>query len=678
MKKKSRKAILVFIAAVMAFGFQAMPINNQFGAGNSVYADTMLINSKVIGSASAVQGDQNVVVTIEVENRENGNFTFDSATLGLSTTKDVTISGGSTGTITLTKGQKATISFYLNVGRFAVSGSRSMSLTLRNDGSTVHEAGSLGRFTIYDKVGDPNNGSGSYAAVLDITHYTNPEGGFDSGQDNTLILDIINNGNTIIKNAELSLTMPDGLSLNNASNSMAMGYLSTGSRKEVSFPIAVDDDAESKNYAITAELTGLSFNNTAVTLKKTFYVPVNGSGTSIKNAEITNISAPSQVYGEEEFTLSFDVANQNSADLKNVKVNVDVPEGLLNKSRNTFIESSIPAGSSKNYSVTLFAADGAKEKAYSIKMSLSSSASTEDTNSVTQYASVYVSGVAGAKTPQLMVDSYSYGGTYVQAGDVFLLDLGLYNTSGTHTISNIKVTVSSEDGVIIPVNSSNSFYIDKLGKKERTGEALYLSVKPDAEQKTTPLTIDMSYEDGSGNAFTSKDIISIPVMQETKLEVDDIIAPPELYAGMQSGVSVQFYNTGKTTLNNLRVTAEGDFDTPESTSYFVGNMESGKSDTYDFGFIPRKGGALEGKIIFSYEDASGEVQILERPFSFQVMDEMPAFDEGMPMDEGDAAAGGSKTLWVVLGILALLTGGGVFAWKKIRKKKLNREMEIDD
>ncbi|HYE69644.1 MAG TPA: hypothetical protein VEA58_13585 [Anaerovoracaceae bacterium] len=678
MNSKRRKAILVFMAAVMALGFQAMPIYDHFGSGNVVYGDTMLINSKVVGSASAMQGDQNVVVTIEVENRENGNFTFDSATLELSTTKDVTISGGSTGTITLTKGQKASISFYLNVSRFAVSGSRTMSLILRNDGSTVHEGGSLGRFTIYDKIADPSGGAGTYTAVLDITHYTNPEGGFDSGQDNTLILDIINNGNTVIKNAELTLTMPDGLSLNNASNSMAMGYISTGSRKEVSFPIAVDDDAESKNYAIAVELTGLSFNNSAVSLKKTFYVPVNGSGTSIKNAEITNISTPSQVYGEEEFTLSFDVENRNSADLKNVRVNVDIPEGLLNKSRSTFIEASIPAGSSKNYSVTLFAADGAKEKAYSMKISLSSSASTEDPNTVTQYASVYVSGVAGAKTPQLMVDNYSYGGTHVQAGDEFLLELGLYNTSGTHTISNIKVTVSSEDGVIIPVNSSNSFYIDKLGKKERTGEALYLSVKPDAEQKTTPLTIEMSYEDGSGNAFTSKDIISIPVMQETKLEVDDIIAPPELYAGMQSGVSVQFYNTGKTTLNNLRVTAEGDFDTPESTSYFVGNMESGKSDTYDFGFIPRKGGNLEGKIIFSYEDASGDVQILERPFSFQVMDEMPVFDEGMPMDKGDGAAGGSKILWIVLGILALLTGGGIFAWKKIRKKKRNQEMEIDD
>jgi uncharacterized membrane protein len=678
MNSKSRKAFLVFIAVVMALGVQVLPVGFGSGQGNPVYGGTMWINSKVIGSASAVQGDQNIVVTIEVENKENGNFTFDSATLGLSTTKDVTISGGSTGTITLTKGQKATISFYLTVGRFAVSGSRTMSLILRNAGTTVHENGSIGRFTIYDKVADPNNGTGTYAAVLDITHYTNPEGGFDAGQDNTLILDIINNGNTIIKNAELSLTMPDGLSMNNASNSLAMGYISTGSRKEVSFPIAVNADAQSKNYAITAELTGLSFNNSAVSLKKTFYIPVNGSGTSIKSAEIANISVPGQVSGEEEFILSFDVKNENSAALKNVKINVDVPEGLLNKTKSTFIEASIPAGSSKTYSVTLFAADGAKEKTYSMKISLSSSAQTESTDAVTQYASVYVSGVAGAKTPQLMVDSYSYGGTFVQAGDEFLLELSLYNTSSSHTISNIKVTVNAADGEIIPVNSSNSFYIDKLGKKERINQVLYLSVKPGAEQKTTPLNVKMSYEDGAGNPFTSEDIISIPVMQDTRLEVDDIIAPPELYAGMQTGVSVQFYNTGKTILNNLRITAEGDFDTPESTSYFVGNMEGGKSDSYDFSFIPRKGGTMEGKIIFSYEDASGNVQLLERPFSFQVMGEMPVFDEGMMPEDIANGGGGSKAPWIILGVLALLTGGGVFAWRKIRKKKMNREMEIDE
>lgn len=675
MSSKRRKAVLIFLAVIMSLGIQAVP-GSYFGTGSEVYG-AAYVKSSLVGTASAVQGDQDVAVNIEILNKDSANFTFDTATLELEYPNNVIISGGSTGTVTLEKGEKTNITFYFDVGRFANTGGRYMGLTLRNDGVAVHENQSIGMFRIYQKLGTPENGSGNYVAALEISHFIQPEGGFSSGQNNTLMIEVQNFGNTVVKNAEIALTLPEGLSIYNASNSASLGSISEGSSREVSFPISVSDDAESKTYAITAKLTGLNYTNGAVSSEKTFYIPVNGSGVSVKNAEITNISVPSDVGGGDAFTLSFTVENNNSADLKNVKVDVEIPDGLLNKSRNTFIESSIPAGSSKDYSVTLFAADGGKDKTYTLKISLSSAGSTEGTSAVTQYASVYVGGAGSEKTPQLMVDSYSYGGTFVQAGDEFLLELELLNTSGSRGISNIKVTISSEDGAIIPADNSNSFYIEKLGKKERISKALMLSVKPAAEQKTTPLTVDMSYEDGSGNAFTSKDIISIPVMQETRLEVDDVIAPPELYAGMQSGVSVQFYNMGKTTLNNLRVTAEGDFDTPESTSYFVGNMESGKSDTYDFSFIPRKGGTMEGKIIFTYEDAAGDQQILERPFSFEIQAEMPVFDEGMPPEDA-AAKGGGKALWITLGALVVLAVAGAFVWRKIRKKKLHREMEIDE
>ncbi len=673
MKSKRRKALLVFLAAALALGGQAMPGVSLFGVGNQVYAAS--IDASLVGNRSATQGDENVEVTVKVEST-SGDITFNSAVLKLDSSDNISVSGGSTGEVTLNGGNSINITFYVTVGRFADTGSRDASIILKNASGTNIFEQPLGIFRIYEKVATPKGGTGSYVASLDFFHSISPDGGFSSGTDNMLKIGLKNVGNTIVKNAVLSLTLPDGLSIYNSSNSANLGYISSGSSREVSFPITVDDSAESKNYAITAKLTGLNYTNEAVSTEKTFYIPVNGSGTSVKNAEITNISIPDQVSGEDEFTLSFDVLNRNSAALKNVKINVEVPDGLLNKTRSAFVETSIPGGSSKNYSVRMFAADGAKEKVYTIKLTLSSSASKDDNAAVTQYASVYVSGGSGEKTPQLMVDNYSYGGTFVQAGDQFLLELGLYNTSGSHAVSNIKITISSEDGSIIPVNSSNSFFIDRLGKRERTKQVMFLSVKPNAEQKTTPLSVDMSYEDGSGNAFTSKDIISIPVMQETRLEVDDIIAPPELYAGMQSGMSVQFYNMGKTILNNLRITAEGDFDTPESTSYFVGNMESGKSDTYDFSFIPRNGGTMEGKIIFTYEDASGDVQILERPFSFEVMADMPVFDEGFPPEE--KAAGGSKKAYIVLGILILLTAGGVFLWRRIRKKKLHREMEIDE
>ena len=679
MKSKNRKALFILLIAIMALGIQSMPVATYFGIQNEAYGDddnNIRAKSTLDGSPTAVQGEDDVSIIINVENTGTGDFVFDDAVLEMDPADNIVISGGTSGKVTLKKGDITTLAFTVSVGKNASTGSRDMTLTLKHDDKVVHTNQSM-IFRIYTKTSSPNNGSGSYVAALDISHTISPESGFASGQDNSLKLTIKNIGNTIVKNAVLTLTLPDGLSIYNASNKSNLGYINTGSARNVSFPISVDDSATSKNYEITATITGLDYTNDSVSVEQVLYVAVAGSGASVGNLEVTNIGVPEQVSGQDPFSLTFDVKNQSSAAVKNVKISVEVPEGLLNQTRSTFVASSIAAGESKNYSVKIFADDSAKEKAYTLKISLSSSTlSDSDSDTITEYASVYVSGSSGEKTPQLMVDNYNYGGTFVQAGDEFLLELGLLNTSGSRTITNIKVTVNSEDGSIIPVNSSNSFFIEKLGKRQRTDQALMLSVKPTAEQKTTPLTIDMSYEDGAGNPFTSKDTISIPVMQETRLDVDDIIAPPELYASMQTGISVQFYNMGKTALNNLRVSAEGDFDTPESTSYFVGNMESGKSDTYDFSFIPRKAGPMEGKIIFTYEDASGDEQILERPFSFEVMDAMPV-DEGMPPEEMDGG-GKSKLPWIIGGAVVWAAGIGVFVWRKIRKKKINREMEIDE
>ncbi|WP_419822158.1 COG1361 S-layer family protein [Anoxybacterium hadale] len=676
MNSKKRKATISVIVVAVALMIQAMPLGG-LGTGIFVYGDNPFIKSKLAQSASVSQGDENALVAILVENTGKDSVTFSSAELTLSKTKEITISGGTTGTITLSSGESTSISFYVTVGKDADIGDRTMNLKLKNNSELVHENANLGRLSVYELVKRTDEEASSYANIVDITQSIKPEGGFVSGQDNVFTVEVVNYGNSRIKNAEVVLTLPEGLSLNNASSSVSLGYLSYKQRKSAAFPIIVEENAASKNYPITVKLKGQDQSNKDVSIEKTYYIAVSGTGASLRDADIVNINIPSQVSGQDEFVMSFDVVNKSRSAIKDVKIDVEVPEGLLNKTRASFVESSIPAGGSKNYSVTMFADAAAKEKAYTIKISLSSSVSTEKTPTITQYASIYVSVSSDSKTPQLMVDDYSYGGTFVQAGDQFLLNLGLFNTSASHKITNIKVTVSTEDGSIIPVNSSNSFYIDSLGKKERTGHSLLLSVKPGAEQKTTPLTVDMSYEDGAGNALTSKDVISIPVMQETRLEVDDVIAPPELYTGMQSGLSVQFYNMGKTTLNNLRVSAEGNFDTPESTSYFVGNMESGKSDSYDFTFIPREEGAMEGKIIFTYEDAAGDEQVLERPFSFNIMGEMPAWEEETPPE--DNGAKGGKLPWIIgAAAVSVLTGGGIFIWKRRKRKKLNREMEIDE
>jgi hypothetical protein len=204
-----------------------------------------------------------------------------------------------------------------------------------------------------------------------------------------------------------------------------------------------------------------------------------------------------------------------------------------------------------------------------------------------------------------------------------------------------------------------------------------MAASPNAEQMTTALNVSMTYEDGEGGVFQSSDTISIPVIQETSLTVDDIIAPPELYPGMQSGIDVRFYNTGKTQLRNLRVVAEGNFDTAESTSYYAGNMASGANDRYNFSFTPREEGSLDGKIIFTYDDPSGNQQTLEKEFSFQVMPQMQPDEELFPGDMPQEQT--SRTPLYIGACVAVALIAALIALRRfLKRRKLHKEMEIDE
>jgi hypothetical protein len=259
------------------------------------------------------------------------------------------------------------------------------------------------------------------------------------------------------------------------------------------------------------------------------------------------------------------------------------------------------------------------------------------------------------------------------AGKEFQLNLGLFNTSNK-TLSNIKVTIFSDDGTFVPVDSSNSFFIDRITSNGHYSKSLKLAAKPSAEQKTTGITVKMSYEDGDGGTFTADDTISIPVMQVMRLSVDEIIPPYECYVGMQGYSSLQFYNLGKTTLNNLMVSAEGDFDVMESNSYFVGNMEGGRSDSYSFTFVPREIGQMEGKVVFTYENIDGDQLVHEAPFVFNVM-EMPEWDDYYPEYQNE---GGTPWALIIFGIALVVAIAAVVIILKIRKSRQNKKLEIQD
>ncbi len=683
---RSKEVILkrflgLMMVALVVLMYSLVPAFMPMGESDSfVYAaNNGGVSIETIGSPGGMQGDENISVGFNIEN--NRGETVIVQNMKLSIQGDGVTIKENTGSLLIPSGGKQTVSFSVDLGKHAGTGERICKFTANlkdSGGEDLANQKTLEEntyFTVYERLSTDGTDSKTVAAV-DISHSIEPAGGFTQGDNNKLKVEFYNYGNTTIKNAVVSLVLPEGLSIYNGSNQAELGYVSMGKRKSVEFPITVKQGIESKNYPIEVQILGLNFMNGDIVAKKTFYIPVQGDGSlNTDNITITNVNIPKEMESGKEFNLNFTVQNTGGSDLKNLKVTVDPEEGIINKSKNIFIDN-IPKKSSKQYSVKLYTFDGAEEKTYPIKITATPANSSEESvANVVQYATVSIlSDGTSVKKPQLMIDNYSYGGSAVQAGTDFILNLGILNTSGK-TLSNVKVSLSNEDGVFVPVGGSNSFFVENIKAKGHYTKSIRLSTKAQAEQKTTPITVNMTYETGSGDPLESSDTIAIPVTQKTRLVVDDIVPPTEVYAGEPGSCELEFYNMGKSTLNNLRVNCEGAFDLMESNSYYAGNMESGKSDSYRFTFIPRDVGEMNGKVTFTFEDANGEQQFLEVPFTFQVMD-MPVWEDEYAEEQMPE----KQTPWalIISGIVLVVAIVGGVLFKRHRKKKLNAALEIED
>lgn len=603
----------------------------------------------------------------------------------------VELSGNSNFTITnnnpdkiYTLGSNTSIqaNFKVTASRTASTGTNKLTVTIKDNSNNI-----LQQETVNIDVSQGLNPGGVITASFDMISLSN-NSEINAGEVKTLSFEIFNRGNTFLKNTVVTIVLPDEMSVYNGSSSVNLGYITVGSTGKAEFPILVDKDAATKSYPVVLKISGVDSENVTYSEERTFYVSVVGKDKeeySMNDIVVSPVSIPESVNGSDPFNISFSVSNKGTTEIKNLRVTVEVPEGLANKTRNIFSVPSLAAGASQSCSVTMFAGDDKTEKYYPIKITIDPlSEEDKELGSVTQYTGIYVyakESAAGAeKTPQLIVQNYGYGGSYARAGDHFRLSMTLLNASNSHVIKNIKVTVTSDDGTFVPYKTSNSFYVDSIGKKGTVSQNMMMSVKPDAEQKTSSITVAMSYEDEEGNAFTASDVISVPVQQEMRLVVNDIMQNPDVYVGMESSINVEFRNEGKGPLNNLKISAEGNFQLVGSQVNYIGNMASGASDYFGLMFIPNEAGQMIGSIIFTYEDGSGEEIVYEKPFEFTVMDggmmEDPWGDPGMEIPE--PSSGGLDWKWIAGIAAAILIIIGIVFWRKRRKRKNDQELEIDD
>ena len=643
-----------------------------FSMSGFVYADTKVSVKQIKGSVAA-EGDTKLTVIAEIENTTSDKLVGVKAKIG---TGELTYSAYSDEEVTvgdMDPGVKKTAQWVINVTGLTLEKMYTMPVivtdssgTIGNIDATVYVARMNENFEP-----DPNKTYNPQVAI----NVKSENGNMVSGTTNNIKVTITNIGNSPIVDLTASVgTLGEHMSLKNAPTEVRLGSVGTSKgEKSANFPIYVDDKHEGGNIPFTFTIKGKDPNGKESTFTKTEYITVVGGNSKTDNLNISNVRCPDEIAPGKDFKLSFNVENVGGTELKNIKVSVEPTAPVVNKSKNIFVSTFAP-GESKNYNVTLFSAANTEAKNYPIKITVETS--DKEPKSISQYAGIFVKGDTSNKTvPQLMIINYNYGGKVVEANKPFDLGITLKNTNTKQTIKNIKLSLSAEEGTFIPQNSSNSFYIDSISPGGVATKAISLISKADAVQKTVPITVDMTYEDKDGNPVTAKDIITIPLVQDIRLVVDDITPPTELFAGQQASVSVQFYNMGKTQLNNLKVTAKGtNLEFSQSPSTFVGKFDAGKNEYYDLSIIPTEAGPVEGNVIFTFENATGEETTIEKPFKFeaQIMPE-PEIPEGeIPEDTGI----GLKKVYLIVGAVVVAILGFIF-YKKHKKKKMDESLNID-
>ncbi|HSH36535.1 hypothetical protein [Schnuerera sp.] len=464
----------------------------------------------------------------------------------------------------------------------------------------------------------------------------------------------------------------------------------------VNFDLKTAKNIKRGSHELTVKFSYKDSQNNIIEDIQNIYLNIGGKSSTSSNLTIENLVYPtSGIKPEGNFELKFDLVNTGELEASNILVKTESTDpALVPKTTNIKKISAIGTDESESLSFIFTPTKDAETRNYPINITVEYedefNQGSEDKYVLTQYVGAYVDkeSEGGKGTPKLIIDKYNFEPTIVKAGENYTMNLSFYNTNAQKAVRNIKIFLTADEktdpdspssggNVFTPVGSSNTFYIDSIPAKGRVEKNITMFTVPDAQAKTYTITANFEYEDNEGEEYTATELIGVPVVQQSKLEIGEISFSPEAFAGEPTPVFVEFYNTGKVTLYNMMVKLDGDFQT-ENGSYYVGNFETGMSEYFEGMVIPMEPGELTGNLIFTYEDSSGENIEVKEEFTLNVMEPMPMdeFPEDMPPMEEPGGAGKifkSKGFWITIIIIAAAIGGFIFY-----KKKKKKGMALDD
>lgn len=588
----------------------------------------------------------------------------------------------------LPAGQENKMMYILDIGKKAIEGNYLLTAKVEGRDSGDHT------------VNDEQN---CYLAVdsnvqqsdIQITGISVDNKAVQPGETTNVEATVRNTGGTVLKNIKLSLsgTKEDGFLTSNGGRNLFM-TLAPGQEVKSTFSLIAAKKAAEGNYSMSIKVDGKDEDNKSVGDEQSFYTSISKAEDKEAFVDFEDISIPhGTLVKNSNYNIGFSIVNLGDTSIRNIKTSITADPILIMKTPSFKLIKNLMPKKKIPFIYRLMTPQKLSDKTYPIQINVEYEALNNGQwgkQTIGQTLSLYSenpSGVENTKTvPKIIIDKYAVYPVMPVAGTTIKLKASFLNTNAAKPVRNIKIYLSSADSngqtdsgnVFVPVNSSNTFFIDGIKPKQSVSKELSLYIVNDAKPRTYSLAANFEYEDDKGTEYKATEIIGIPVRPQAKLDTSDISLPGEVSITDPISISFDLYNTGKSLLRNVMIKSIGNF-TVQSQNSFIGNLDSGNQDHYEAQIVPKKTGKLSGFVIISFEDAAGELQTLKKEITSNVISPPPAVN---PMTQTPADQSEKKTfpiyLELLFGIIVVaLVFGAFFVHKRRRRKKLE-EMMFDE
>lgn len=474
--------------------------------------------------------------------------------------------------------------------------------------------------------------------------------GLKPGNEFTLNLDMTNLGGSVAKNIIVKVDDASidstGIIKNYFTDGITADNMEEDEESTIKIPLKVSKYATGGLKAVKVVITYSDTAGNSYTVADTVYVDITSSSVTPTpavgnpNIVISNVEqSPAQPLAGDKVVVTFDVENKSNVDINDLKIST---EGLTST---TFIPvesepyqyyESLKAGKKIRVSIPLIVSETIVEGLNSITVKCSYSGG--ESSALIPVHDVKNEG--GISKPKLIISKYTTDTEELRAGSTFNFTFDLYNTNTTVSAKNITVTVSQADNIFSVTQGSNSFFFNKIEPGETVTQTLEMKVKSDATTKTYPIEILIEYEyDGAEPNPTTGEIgekrtekLNLQAVENSRPVVDNVNVyswDGAVMVGTQANLAFEFYNMGRSPLNNVIARLEGDFAKSDGEMYFIGNVAEGSSTYVDFPVTPNMEGTANGVLKITFEDSNGDEVEFTKDFTAEVMS-AAAFDPGIP------------------------------------------------